>query len=583
MKELETNILDGGNKLIIGDRATKSMVMREYIKNHTGALIVFDYDGRLYESCEGDAILVDFSSEGSVVPDLWETLLYSEYGESPKSFAATMQKLVIHTKPDRGSNDAFWTNIASSAFRQYIEYLAVIYKMDKYSLSSGRNQGRGLASLGQYANEMMNLMNRVTEGQKQDRSTVSGAAKATPAYTETPLYKLLHKYEQASRGKDALPFDGTLRNPGSVQTNTFQCAYITMLTMGDSFFKMMEMMERSRSSIARLPQLALKDFISEAPAPLFLCGTRKAGANQAIASLTLMAAACAASKADAKVTVLIPEIERWNLQGAMKFVREECFEQLCTISSFSDIRKLSSNAGIDKKSVMNELTEASDGILWLHATDPVLEEIFESASTAKERRYKLNELSEYFAAYYDRCGLQYFSLPIQDEAEKVTVRERKPMGRAIREPWIEKCSGREKKFLEDTLYGGLPKDLYEDLTRLGYAKAKHWQDKQDKEGEEEQEAGGFFSAPDSGSLNKRVFYRLIKTYDRRAICSFLLDDRARLTRRERGILNCKPFGEEKLFRYFAECDIRWLYGRVRAQLKKIKEETERDEDYDKTI
>lgn len=580
MKELEMNIIDGGNKLIIGDRDAKAKVMRKYINDRDGALIVFDYDGRLYESFEGDAILADFSSEGSVVPDLWETLLHSEYGESPKSFASVIQKLVIQTKPDRGSNDAFWTNIASSAFRQYIEYLAVIYKMDKYSLSSGRNQRRGLASLGQYANEMMNLMNRVTEGQKQDRSTVSGAAKATPAYAETPLYKLLHKYEQASRGKDALPFDGTLRNPGSVQTNTFQCAYITMLTMGDSFFKMMEMMERSGSSIARLPQLPLKEFVSEAPAPLFLCGTRKAGANQAIASLTLMAAACATREADAKVTVLIPEIERWNLQGALKFVREECFEQLCTISSFSDIRKLSANAGIDKKSVMNELVDESDGILWLYATDPVLEEIFESASTAKERRYKLNELSEYFAAYHDRCGLQYFSLPLQGGAEEVAVRERKPIGRTVREPWIEKCSGREKKFLEDTLYGGLPKDIYEDLTRLGYAKAISWQDKEE---EEDQDTGGFYSVPDSGSLNKRVFYRLIKTYDRRAICSFLLDDRARLTRRERGILNSKPFGEEKLFRYFAECDIRWLYGRVRAQLKKIKEETERDEDYDKTI
>ena len=76
MKELETTLLSGGHKLIIGDRDVKGRVIKEYIKNHDGALLIFDYGGRLYESYEGDAILADFSSESSVAPDLLETLLH---------------------------------------------------------------------------------------------------------------------------------------------------------------------------------------------------------------------------------------------------------------------------------------------------------------------------------------------------------------------------------------------------------------------------------------------------------------------------------------------------------------------------
>ena len=198
----------------------------------------------------------------------------------------------------------------------------------------------------------------------------------------------------------------------------------------------------------------------------------------------------------------------------------------------------------------------------------------------KERRYKLNELSEHFAAYC-ACGeLQYFSLS-QDKSEKeVKVRERKPIAIAVKEPWIDKCCGREKKLMEDMLYGGLPKDLYEELTRQGYAKTKYWHDKE-KEAEDK-ETGGFDCHKPMGSLEEQLFDRLVPAYNKRAILSFLLDNENRLTRKERQMLHSAPFGKEFLIKYFMGCDIRWLYGRVRAQLKKMRE-AERDDNYDKDI
>lgn len=582
MKELETKLLSGGNKVILGDRDVKDRVIKEYIKDHDGALVILDRDGRLYESCGGDAVLVDFSSEGSAVPDLWETLLHSRYGESPKTFASMMQELILQTKPDRTSNDAYWSNISKAAFRDYIEYLCVLYKVEKNSTEKARGcQKRDLVSLGRYANEMMNLMNRVTEGHKAEKPQGYGTAttQPAPACMSSQLYKLLKNYTHATRGEEAMPFDGTLRNPGTGQTSTFQNAYLTLLAFGSPFFRLMEMLETDGNAIARLPQLRLKDFVSGHSAPLFLCGARKSAANQAIASLTLMAAACAANNAGTEVTVIVPEIERWNLHGALKFVREEGFENFFTISSFSDIRKLASAVGADKKSTMTELTEASDGVLWLYSTDAACEEIFETESATKERRYKLNELGEHFAAYYDGCGLQYFSLPLQEASDGVKIRARKPVSRTAREPWIDKCCGREKKFWEEVLYGGLPKDLYDSLTDLGYAEKRHWHEKEKENGKG---ICGFGSHKAIGSWEKRLFDRLVITYDRKAIFSFLLDDENRLTRKERKMLHRPPFGREHLIKYFMECDIRWLYGRVRTQIKKMKE-TERDDNYDKDI
>ena len=583
MKELDMKLLRGGHKLIIGDRDVKDLVIKEYIKSHDGALIIFDYNGRLYESYEGDALLADFSSENSIVPDLLETLLHSRYGASPKTFAAMMQELIVQTKPDRTSNDAYWSNISKAAFRDYIEYLCILYKVEKNSPAEARGrQKRDLVSLGCYANEMVNLMNRLTEGHKAEKPQGYGTAKTqqTPAYMSTPLYKLLKNYAQATRGDEALPFDGTLRNPGTGQTSTFQSAYLTLLTFAGPFFRLMEMPEADGNNIARLPQLRLRNFTTAPSAPLFLCGTRKSAANQAIASLALMAAACAADSTGAKITAIIPEIERWNLQSALKFVREEGFGNFFTISSFSDVRKLASAAGIDKKNALTELTESSDGVLWLYSTDSVCEEIFETGATAKERRYKLNEMSEHFAAYYDGYGLQYFSLPFKAESEYIKLRGRKSFGRAAAEPWIDKCCGREKKLMEDILYGGLPKDLYEELTRLGYAKPKCWHDKE-KEAKDK-ETGGFDCRKQIGSFEEHLFDRLVPAYDKRAILSFLLDDENRLTRKERQMLHSAPFGKEFLIKYFMGCDIRWLYGRVRTQLKKMRE-AERDDNYDKDI
>ena len=106
MKEFDTNRLCGGHCFIIGESSAKDSVIREMLNRHSGssgALVVLDYDGRFYESYGGEAVLADFSSVGSVVPDLLEssvgsvvpdlleTLLHSSrYARNPQIFALMM-------------------------------------------------------------------------------------------------------------------------------------------------------------------------------------------------------------------------------------------------------------------------------------------------------------------------------------------------------------------------------------------------------------------------------------------------------------------------------------------------------------
>ena len=111
MKDFNLDLLYGGHSIIIGERKVKDKAIRELLYRHDptrGALVVLDYDGKQYESYNGKAMLADFSSSGSVFPNLLETLLHAKrYGGDQKTFSAMSQKLHAHTKPDKNNNDAF--------------------------------------------------------------------------------------------------------------------------------------------------------------------------------------------------------------------------------------------------------------------------------------------------------------------------------------------------------------------------------------------------------------------------------------------------------------------------------------------
>lgn len=550
MQVFNTGALLNGHNLIIGDGKGKDRVVRDLINKHdsrNGALVVLDYDGRLYESYGGKAMLADFASSESVFPNLLETLLHSKrYGGDQKTFAAMSQKLHAHTKPDKNNNDAFWSTMGTAAFKSYVEYLCAVYKIERLAMqyrAGEENDRRDLALYGRHAGKMMQIMSDLTickQGRDDDDEGDS---------LSDPLYKLIERYVQRQYGERAKPFGSTLRNPGSSYSGTFQSILLSTLAVADSYFKLMELLEEQGEKLSSLPELDMKEFVTKNSVTLFVCGTKSQAANQAFGSMALMASAVAAHDAGKNVTVVIPELERWDLYEALSYVKGECLNGLSTVVSSSDLRKLSALAGIDKRSVVAGLVESSDKLLWLYSTDVVSEELFETGSSVKARSYRLNELGEQFAAYQESGKEpEYYALP--EPEPYIRRRVRTPMADDTETSWIDRVGEEEQEEIETLLFNGLPEDLYLEMEALGYTEA----DDMD------------FEADDGMGRNIRRGTK--PTYAVKVLCKFLMDDKKRLTRKERRIGYSMRDGKYMLPRTLAGYDLKLLIKRCRSVLKR---------------
>lgn len=550
MQVFNTDALLNGHNLIIGDGKGKNRVVRDLINKHdsrNGALIVLDYDGRLYESYNGKAMLADFASSESVFPNLLETLLHSKrYGGDQKTFAAMSQKLHAHTKPDKNNNDAFWSTMGTTAFKSYVEYLCAVYKIERLAMQyrAGEENGRrDLALYGRHAGKMMQIMSDLTickQGRDDDDEGDS---------LSDPLYKLIERYVQRQYGERAKPFGSTLRNPGSSYSGTFQSILLSTLAVADSYFKLMELLEEQGEKLSSLPQLDMKECVTKNSLPLFICGTKSQAANQAFGAMALMASAVAAHDAGKTVTVVIPELERWDMYEALSYVKGESLNGLSTVVSCSDLRKLSALAGIDKRSVVAGLVESSDKLLWLYSTDVVSEELFETGSSVKARSYRLNELGEQFAAYQESGKEpEYYVLP--EPEPYIRRRARTPMADDTSASWIDRVGAEEQEEIETLLFNGLPEDLYLEMEALGYTGADDADFETDR------------------GIGRNVRRGTKPTYAVKVLCKFLMDDKKRLTRKERRIGYSMRDGKYMLPRTLAGYDLKLLIKRCRNVLKR---------------
>lgn len=556
MKDFNLDLLYGGHSIIIGERKVKDKAIRELLCRHDptrGALVVLDYDGKQYENYNGKAILADFTSRESVVPNLLETLLHSKkYGGAPKTFSMMAQKLHAHPKPDRGSNDAFWSSMSTATFRTYVEYLCAVYKIERRTMQYGAGEEcdrRDLALFGRHADKMVQIMNELTiscsDRDKDDRDAIND-----------PLYKLIERYVHRQYGEKAQPFSGTIRNPGASYSGTFQSILLSTFAVAESFFKLMELMEEKGASFSALPELDMMEFVSKPSVPLFLCGSQSQQANQALGAMTLMAAAAAAHGAGKNVTVVIPELERWNLSEALAYAKGESLSGLSTVVSCTDLRKLAALAGTDKRSALSGLAESSDKQLWLYSTDTVCEELFEACSSVKARSYRLNELGEQFAAYRENGkDPEYFVMP-ESEQQCARRKVRIPMDDDAAAPWIDRIDEDEQQEIDSLLYGGLPQDLFFELEALGYTEELDWTENDCKD---------------------RAYKDAQYPYAAEVLCKFLMDDKKRLTRRERRIRYSMKNGKYILPRTLTKYDLKLLIKRCRYVLKREVEQKKKTE------
>lgn len=446
MERFNTERLYSGNNLIIGSGRIKECLVNELLRSYKpefGALIVFDYDARLYESYEGASLLADFASKEGVAPNMFETLLRSKkYGAEIKSFISMMHRINAETKPTRNANDSFWISMAEEVFRTYVEYMSVIYLAEKYMRRNGNSEEKrdDIALFAKHAGKMKSLMYKLTACDDNRKNL------GEKDFADDPQYKIIARYVEKEYGRGTRPFAGTLRNHGSSISATFASVYMSTFTHYAPFFKFMDLLEERGKSISALPALNLSEFAARPSSPLFICGTGVSEADQAFGAFALISAAVAAQETGSPVTLVIPELERWNLADALAYLKGERFGDLSTVVSFTDASNLASKAGRDKYSLLTDLADTSESLLWLHSADDDYKRIFECRSTAKERVYKLNELGDNFAAYHSRGSeLQYCLLP--EQSEQCRQRSRRPFDCTASTLWKDRFDKNEMNYL----------------------------------------------------------------------------------------------------------------------------------------
>lgn len=129
------------NVFIMGNNEDKDktcrLIINTWDETRNGALVVFDHDGNLYDDFGQDQLLADFSSQGSMRPDLVSPILrHDKHGKSPVSAAEVIRAAVAPEKAEKGCNDQFWNANASETLRTWIEYAIAIAQREYISRKS---------------------------------------------------------------------------------------------------------------------------------------------------------------------------------------------------------------------------------------------------------------------------------------------------------------------------------------------------------------------------------------------------------------------------------------------------------------
>ena len=125
-------------------------------------------------------------------------------------------------------------------------------------------------------------------------------------------------------------------------------------------------------------------------------------------------------------------------------------------------------------------------------------------------------------------------------------------------PWIDRVGEDEQEEIEVLLFKGLPEDLYLEMEALGYTDAEDIDFDTDR------------------GMGRNVRRGAKPTYAVKVLCKFLMDDKKRLTRKERRIGYSMRDGKYMLPRTLAGYDLKLLIKRCRNVLKREAEQKKRD-------
>ena len=463
-----------GNTLMLGGNDRKAASCRALIKMWGSRftddpLIVLDYTGRLYESCEGPALLADLSSAGSVMPDLIEPFALNETaGESSEAIANALRQAVYQEIRSRDANDKFFDDLGKLVTDRMITYMLETAKNDLRNLAGARKLKDIIGGVNLFPifcrqyKFIAALMTKAVNGERDslpDARAIKAAASLGMEYTcEQALADYILDKElrfQKNEGKDApVPFADLLFTT-SETSNTQRCIKMQADASTTDFRALMALVTDKGELFEKLPTLKLGEYFrSPSGAPLFVCSSGSGSVDRGFAAMLCAAAGAAAQNAGKRAVILTPEIDRWGLVNLLDKFRQN-WEGLGFVFGYGNFSRLSLEARSEEAQLIEALYSMSDRRMWHATKEERLNKAFDSYVSDADVIYRPDDLDVELRAVEEDGRVFYASLK-ESPAAPVRRREklRRERGGAVK-LWItDGAAQAEKLTLESLLEEG---------------------------------------------------------------------------------------------------------------------------------
>ena len=473
--------IKGKNVFLAGNNDEQLQTCRQIIGTwkelgEDAPLVVFDHDGSIYRDFGGGNLLADCASVGSVMPDcLMPVLRHAQFGASAQVSADVLRKCIMPEKPDRNSNDSFWTMSASSTLRQWIEYGLVLTR-NAFVIRSACPSVSGkkfntLLTFASFSDLLCDMMSEIASSHSKYNNT-SGGPGCNLSYEE----QFVFDYANYGGPRSKKVFESLQNTGASGNAGTSNCILKTVYTNGRNFLGFMDRLCRRQNSLGSLPVLDLNEYVrSPRGKILFVCSTGDGTADTAFASLLLTAVSAAAANEGKCVSVLLPEIDKWEIFTQMQEIDSQFGHSTCLVFGCTDLSALVRKYAIDEHQFFSAAGALAGICIWHRSEDKACVDLFREWNKGKEVIYGTEDLGEGLIAY-KAAGQQLQYLHRDDSCKSENRCERKQLldVKALTAWFFDKDSARElalrqKQHIkkEKAVKAGLPEELADAVLAVG--------------------------------------------------------------------------------------------------------------------
>ncbi|MDO5115022.1 MAG: hypothetical protein Q4D58_02855 [Synergistaceae bacterium] len=479
IEDFAAELVCGRDTLMLGGSRQKEGSFRRIVElwrdvRPERALVVFDYSGRLYERFDGEPLLADFSSGGSLIPDMIEPFVLNEnIGSDSRNIAYSIRQAAYQEIKSRDANDKFFDDLGKLLTDRMFVYMLETEKNVLRNLASGLKGGgeamlesaaaRNLFTIfcrqHQYVESLMTKAIGGESGALPVRQRLIEAEARSPFLTREEAlaaYILRHELRFQKNGdRDApVPFADLLFT-NSDNTNTQRCIKMQADASTADFRALVSLVVNNAASLCSLPTLKLGGYLAAPQGrPLFVCSSGSSSVDRGFAPLLIAALGAAAQNEKHGAVILIPELDRWGLINYLDKFRQS-WRRLSFTFGYDNFSRLSLDSRAEEGQLIESLYSSSSRRIWHATKEERLNKAFASYVSEADVIYRPDDLDEDIRAVEEEGHVRYVSLEERPAGKPLRGRVRLSREGGASSLWLTKgAARREKLTLESLLEDG---------------------------------------------------------------------------------------------------------------------------------